>query len=445
MVANLQHLPMISGRAEQFIGPAGSPAPGLASLPQYADLEIQSRSVACTNFDAFEHVQLVANVEPIQAEALEAFRQEWASAANTVADAFETFAVTIGNAISEKWQGASGEGASTAIVGYAHDSARLADASNLLARQIGMLSDSLSQTKSNLPPEPAATFPGKVAGFFGADGWDDERREAAKQQAVQVLNSVYYGNGISPTASGLPSFPAVQSPIDGGAATPGGYGPGSGGSSGSPWSAPGGAGPTGGAPTQSGVPLDGEAVGPAGSDGAPTTDPAAAADAALGGEDSWTPPDAPEAGSQTVAASAQPGGISGLGGTPGGAGGLGSGGVGSGGGGSAGGVGGIGGGSVPPSAAGSVVAGPGGAAGGRPTAAAMPGRPGAAGAGMGMAPMGGARGGNGDKDDEHKTPDYLKGDELQDWIHDGAVRAVTPVLGGETPWRTTDDESRSQR
>ncbi|QXQ12796.1 hypothetical protein [Skermania piniformis] len=169
-----------------------------------------------TNFDAFEHAQLVANVQPIQPESVDGFRQEWARAANGVADVFATLAATIGRAIADRWQGASGAAAAAAIAGYARDANGMADASNLVARQIGLLVDSLDRTKLDLPPEPAETVPGRLAGLVGADGWDDERRDAARQQAVHFLDTVYYGGGIVPTAQGLPVFPAVNSPIAGG-------------------------------------------------------------------------------------------------------------------------------------------------------------------------------------------------------------------------------------
>ncbi|NLU82095.1 hypothetical protein [Rhodococcus sp. HNM0569] len=419
-MTELNSVPTVTGRPEQFIGPAGSTPPGLETAPQYADLEMQSRTVVCTNFEAFDHSALVTNVEPIQTASVDAFRQEWANGTNTVTDTFATFASSIGRAISEKWQGASGEAASTAILGYAKNSARMADATNLIARQVGLLGDSLGQTKSNLPGEPAATFPGKIAGFFGADGWDDERRENAKRQAVQLLNNVYYGNGISPTAEALPKFPDVRSPINSAPGATGGQP--SGGTS-----TPGGGGepPTGrDGEQQAGAPTGGGE----GDVGTSPTDPGSAqAGTESGSRDGLGSPDS---SAQTVAASAQPSGIPGMG-----AGGLGAGG----GGGSAGGLsaGGVGGGAgaggltaVPPG--GGVVAGPGGAGGMRPAAAAAAGRAGMG--GMGMAPMGGARGGGrGEGDNEHKTPDYLQNDELRQWIDEQADRGYAPVIGAPRP------------
>lgn len=434
--SDLQDNSVITGKPEQFISSAGSGPPNLASMPQYAGLDIQPQPVRCTNFEAFDHSQLIANVDPIQAESISAFRQEWANASNTVTESFETFALKIGRAIAEKWTGPAGEAASKAILSYAQSSVGMADASNLIARQVGLLTDSLDRTKSNFPAEPAATVPGKVLGFFGADGWDDERREAAKQQAVQLLNTVYYSGGISPTAESMPVFPAVQSPVSDSGEPSGNYptgGP-TGGPTSSAMAGDGGGGtpvsPSAdrGAPTQAGTPtVDGsEAAAATNAAAAPGT-PGSEALRGLGSlESPFKPP-----------ASTQAAGISGIGGgVGGGIGGLGSG---IGGGGIGGGIG-----------AGASTANPasptpgGGVAGGAVSGGARPAVAGQSGMrGMGMAPMGGARGaGGGNDDDEHTTPDYLQNDELRQWVDAQADRGYAPVIGAQRPPRTDNAGSK---
>ncbi|NLE79822.1 MAG: hypothetical protein GX610_09610 [Rhodococcus sp.] len=436
VIANLRSIPFVTGKAEQFIGPAGSGPPSIAGSEQYADLEMHHQSVACTNFDAFEHSQLVANVTPIQAESNEAFRVEWANGTNKFTDTFETFASKIGAAIAEKWQGPTGDAVSTSIVDYTKGAAKTADASNLVARQVGVLADQLDRTKTNFPAEPAATFPGKVAGLFGADGWDDERREEAKRQAVQLLSTVYFGSGISPTAQSMPIFPEVQSPV---ADSPGGPtgGPGS---------------PFSGSPSPSGAPgspsTGPNAPGQPGTPEGPGTNPGS-----LPGEDalSGLPTDAaqtlgdlgseelgsPDSPASTTSASAMPGGVPGMGGggIGGGAGGIGGGGVG----------GSLGSPAAPAAPAGGPAAGMAGAAGMGGARAAGAGAGGMRG-GMGMAPMGGARGaGGGNDDEEHKTPDYLKNDELRQWVDEQAGRGYAPVIGAQRPPQPADNTGSTKQ
>ncbi|MFD4369254.1 hypothetical protein [Rhodococcus sp. NPDC058521] len=438
--ANLQNISTVTGKAEQFIGPANSGPPSIANNPEYAGLDMQDKSVQCTIFESFDHSALVANVDPIQSESVDAYRQEWATASNTVTDTFETFSSKIGRAISDKWTGPAGESASAAILGYANDSYGMATASNLVARQVGLLTDSLSNTKTNLPKEPAETAPGKVMSFFGRESWDDERREEAKRQAVELLNNVYYGSGISPTASAMPKFPEVHPP---GADSPVGPGGPTGTlSTGSPSSGDGGGAPGNGGGTPGSPTAD--QVGPAEQPGSPTGDrtsetptgPSSSpeslgSDGTPGGGSVGSPTNPSAAG---TSAAGMPGmGAGGGLGSGGGAGGLGSGGLGAGGG--AAGAG--------PGTLGAPNPGGGAAAGAAPAAAGgVAGRAGMP--GMGMGAMGGARGAGqgGDKDEEHKTPDYLRNDELSQWVDAQGDRAYAPVIGAQRPRPASDNESK---
>lgn len=387
---NLQSLPMVIDNPE-FVSPEGSAPVTTATLDNSA-LTMRKSTVAKDHFADRSHRQLCDAVnDTIKPGDVGDVEGVWRDAFTSLQQGYETFDDKIGAAIRDKWHGVSADRAVDSITKYVNSAYNLVASANLVGRQLALLSESMTNTQQGMPQEPSETFMGKVAGVFGAHGWDDDRRNDAKNNAVTHLNNVYYGGGIQATDGNLPQFPAVHNPTstttDDGGGIPSGTSAGPGTSA-----SPSGPGTTDNPSTQNPN---------------ATTDPNSSGNQSTGSNNGKTTGNGQSAtqssadgGPQTTASGYDPSGGSG-----GGAGGAGSG---------AGTL-------TDPSLSGGRQQ--------QSAAAASAGRAGAAAGSAGMPGMGSPGKGKKEEDKDHKSAEYLRGEHLKKWLY-GEVDKLSPsVLG----------------
>ncbi len=387
------------------------------------------------DFESMDYATMAAHVQSMNPELVEGIADGWRSLARRIGDGWREFDSAI-RAAGAEWQGLSKDAATAAAQRYVQNAEQLQGAVQLTANKVDEMNTGMRQVKSLIPEVPAtggfwsSGMDAMVAaeGFGTPDSREQARLDEAEAEARRVLTLVYTPV-VRQADDQVPILPPPPAPpgLPEQAGSPGGgFGGGGSGGGGGYGGRPGGGVPGGG----TSAPFVGAPTTGVGVDNYAVADRGAAAEAdrsggslGLGESAPTSGRGLPDAGSQTVAASASPlsglsGGAAGLGGSSGGFGGGAGGGIGAG----------IGG---PLTAGPSVVAGaPGVVSSGAAGAAA-----GAAGARAGgMMPMGaagGARGGGSD-DKEHKTPGYLinmdNGNELI-----GTLDGVAPPVIGADP------------
>lgn len=412
----LQNLRMIMGYKDKD----GKPPAGKFDLPTRKPVV-----TSYENFDRFSHDEILAKNQAITPEQIEAIRATWQQSAETLNELYLTFNNKIAKAISGKWQSGAGDAAAQAVGDYVQRSAQLIESAYAMASRTNSLGHAMAQTKSSIPSVPAPSSNLEVVGsWLPGSHWrtTQEKREAARKQAVDVMERVYRDDGVRPAATSIPTMPSAQGPTtgNGGLSAPtgggGGGGFGRGGAGGvqlvGAGSEPGGSDGEAGRNPQSG----------GGSEVAPAGDGAAAQPAAASSGDSS------DSGEATSAAGYQPNPAMGV---PGGGHGSGVGGS-IGGGVSSGHGGGFGGGVLATPVAGggdSATGGAGSAA--RPAAAGRSGMP-----GMGAPGAAGKK----DGEKEHETAEYLRGRRNgEELLEETNGRKVLPAGGVIGVW---DDDGR---
>ncbi len=392
----------------------------------------QTRSGSIMRWDNFASQDLSVlkqKVDNINLESVQNLQAAWTKMSESTETLMKNFRTGIDKALSEdKWQGAARNSAAKGIDEYIVKSAELKHATKLIGAKVDEALSGLEPTKQLVPgvPEHRSGW-ANVKGFVSGRGWrnDDVAQANAKTEAVRVLTTVYQPV-LQETDTKVPVPPQPHNPVNAGGPgvnppgvtpPPGSRPPGGGGGKpglggGTPGSGGGNDGPGNGEDTGSGTDTGAGANSPA------LTTPTATQPAST--TPSSTPTTSPLT-TPTVPASTVPSSI----GTPAGAGaggGLGTGGGGgTSGGGTSGGAPALGSPGVGGGAAAS-----GGKGGTGTSGAGAAGRAGAPGFGPMMPP--GSRG-KGEEEEEHTSPDYLRGDHLTEYIGDD--RKTTPQVLGE--------------
>jgi hypothetical protein len=371
-------------------------------------------------FEAMSHDDILTYVGSMQPGTAQAIADVWRKIGADMEASNREFNDRLGNAIGQKWDGATGQSAQRGIAEYVSAADDFVRSAQLVGNKLDEGYTGLQQTIDTMPSKVSASsfeqFASKIP-IAGLYKHEQHEAEEARQQAVQVMRTVYMPV-VHQADDQVPVLPVAHNPLSsGGPSSPGGpsaYGGPSGGPSSSPFGAPGSF--PSSSPTSLGTPpgsFPGDTGAPFG--GEPTTPSAVGSE--LGTSDLTSPASAAD---RTSPASA---GLS-----PTGAGvGHGSGGGGGSGGGLTGGSlagAGLGAPGLSPTGSGNAAA-AGGSGGGRMAGAA--GRPGASGMG-GMAPHGGR--GKGGEDSEHKTAAYLVNADNGNELVGKMQKVAPPVIGG---------------
>lgn len=382
---------------------------GVQSLPT---------SVVVESFESMSHAQIKVQVDSLQPRDVYESSQSWRKAEEMVTDLIGAFRREIGAIIASDWEGDAANRARDGVNRYAGESEKLGQTFTLVGNKMEEAYSGFAQTKQQMPEPDTRSIgdyvragipmlmgnPGGITKLIAAG-------DEAHQEAIQVMNTVY-APVVRQADAGVPTLPPPFNPILAGpGSVPDGGGWGSDRPADTrPFTPP--VGPGDGDTERIQPPVSDQSV-PASTTAAST----GAATPAQSGANGLAPNGLPTTGAQPdstrtagaspLAASAGAGSGGGLGGASGGfGGGAGSSGR-----------------AVPPPAPGAA-SGPGGAPkianGGTGTGrVGMPG---------GMMPPG-ARGGAGDDEQEHKTPDYLINIDNGNKLIGSMPLVAPPVIG----------------